>query len=95
MAFIYIEEPDSRPHTGAITQKDTYIWVSAVSAVLVLLIIVIIGITVIAFKITRLKARKVKREASGRVTGPESTPMPVNDDEGVIRLDATVCNSEI
>lgn len=99
MAFIYIEEPVLVSSPEAVTQKDTYIWVTAVCVVLVLLIIVVLGITIVGVKIKRLKAHRLKRqeEAEAKSAGPEATPMPVNEqeDEGVIRLDATVSNSEI
>lgn len=112
MAFIYLEEPVQVSSPSAVTQKDTYIWATAVSVVCVLLIVVVLGITIVGVKIKRLKAHRLTRQkqSEAKSAGPEATPMPVNDETGVdepgmseagvdeeavIRLDATVSNSEI
>lgn len=96
MAFLYLAEEDvAPPVVGSSTKKQSYTWAIAVSVVSLLLVAVVIGITLVAIKISRLKKKRQNRATEVPMTGPESIPMPVNEDEGIVRLDATVTNTEI
>lgn len=96
MAFLYLAAPEDLPAVNTLASKKspTYTWAIAVGVVAALMILAIAGILFVAIKITRMKQRK-NRANNMPKTGPESLPMPVNEDEGVVRLDATVSNSDV
>lgn len=94
MAFLYLAEPEeeSAIKIGASSEKADYTWAIAIGVVLVALVGVIVGISLVAIKISQIK--EGKQQPKVQSTGPESEPMPVNEEEGVVRLDATVSNSD-
>ena len=85
MAFMYLTEPESPPSTnvGASQEQPAYAWVACIVVVLALLVLVVAGITIVAVKIKRIKSvRRQEKE------------MFIGEDEGVVRMDATVSNSD-
>lgn len=97
MAFLYLEEPVIASPKPFHSKIKTHIWATSVGVVGLLLIAVVVGISIFTYKFTKLKSKKKKRNSREveKPSGPESLPMPVEEDDGVVRLDGIVSTSEI
>ena len=94
MAFMYLTEPESPPSTnvGASQEQPAYAWVACIVVVLALLVLVVAGITIVAVKIKRIKS--VRRQTKEKGAECEVKTMSIGEEEGVVRMDATVSNSD-
>jgi len=108
MAFLYLTEPNvSSASAKSSPESPTYTWAVAVGVITLLLVLVTLGISLVTVKIIKLKKKKQNRlKESERRDGPESLPMHVDekrdvsisdsiDGDAVVKLNATVTNSEI